>query len=345
MGLGTRSEWPFVTIAIPCLNEARCITAAVNAALEQLYPPSRVEVLVADGGSTDGTWEILERIDHPRVRILRNPGKIQARAMNEMIRHARGDILVRFDAHADYAPSYVRACVRALEGTGADVVGGAQRALGRNAFQRAVCAALASPLGVGGAAYRSAGKQGWVDTVWLGAYRRRIFETVGLYDPGAITNEDAELNQRVVMGGGRIYLSAEVIAHYYPRDSWRSLARQYFRYGSGRARTMLKHRGLPKLRPMIPFGTLVAGTGMLATRSRWLVPCLAAYAVLTGAEAARVGAGLGVRGWLRVWSIFPVLHVAHGTGFAAGLWRYWRRPDWQATERLAPRKEHDDAVA
>ena len=98
----------------------------------------------------------------------------------------------------------------------------------RPSFQRALCAALESPLGVGGAKYRSAEAEGFVDTVFLGAFRRRVFETVGLWDPGAITNEDAELNQRILDAGGQIYLSRDIVVHYFPRDSFKTLAKQYF---------------------------------------------------------------------------------------------------------------------
>src|SRR5262249_58680066 len=122
---------------------------------------------------------------------------------------------------------------------GAASAGGAQRARARSAFQRALCAARDSPLAVGGARYRSGANEGFVDTVFLGAFKRRVFETVGLYDPRAVTNEDAELNQRLLDSGGRVYLSRDIVVHYHPRDSFGAVARQYFRYGRGRARTFL----------------------------------------------------------------------------------------------------------
>src|SRR5205823_757348 len=117
----------------------------------------------------------------PRIRMIDNPDRIQAPGLNRLVREAHGDVVVRMDVHCEYAPDYVRRCVEALERTGADNVGGAQRARAKTAFQRALCAALSSPLGVGGARYRSAGAEGFVDTVFLGAFRRRVFETVGLW--------------------------------------------------------------------------------------------------------------------------------------------------------------------
>lgn len=330
---------PFVTIAMPCLDEEGYVEACLRSVTAQDYAADRVEILVADGGSRDRTREIVSRFarSDPRVVLVDNPGRIQAAGMNEVIRRSRGDVIVRMDVHCEYAPDYVRRCVETLQRTGADNVGGAQRARARTPFQQALCAALTSPLGVGGARYRDAAQEGPADTVFLGAFRREVFERVGLYDPRAVTNEDAELNQRILEAGGRVWLSPDVVVHYFPRDDHRKLARQYFRYGRGRARTLLKHRTLPSPRPLIPFFMVVLGALLVAT-SPWhgLTPwAVGAYAALTGLEAARVGGSLGVRAVATVWSIFPVLHLSHGLGVAAGLAHYLRHPDWGEPERLA----------
>ena len=332
------NPWPFVTVAMPCLDEERYVEACLRSVLAQDYPADRLEILVADGGSTDGTRGIVERIaaGDGRVVLVENPGRFQAAGMNEAIRRSRGDVIVRMDVHCEYARDYVRRCVEVLERTGADNVGGAQRARAETGFQRAVCAALESPLGVGGASYRSESNEGFVDTVFLGAFRRRVFEGVGLYDPGAMTNEDAELNQRIHAAGGRVYLSREIVVHYAPRGSPARLAKQYYRYGRGRARTLLKHRRLLSLRPMIPFLMVLAGAALVATSAAhpftpW---ALGAYAALTGVEAVRVGRKLGARHVPAVWAVFPLMHVSHGIGYAAGLARYLARPDWGQPARL-----------
>ena len=210
----------------------------------------------------------------------------------------RGAVIVRMDVHAEYAPDYVEKCVEALARTGADNVGGAQRCTARTRFQQAVCAALGSPLGMGGAAYRDASREGYVDTVFLGAFRRDVFDRIGLYDEGAVTNEDAEINQRLVQSGGRIYLSRDIHVRYFPRETFRALARQYFRYGSGRARTLLKHRRVLKLRPVLPFVALLSGAvpaGRLAavgSRRRRLVRARDP----DGGRASRPGAAARGRG-------------------------------------------------
>ena len=279
--------------------------------------------------------------------MIDNPERLQAAGLGKMVKAAAGDIIVRMDVHCEYAPDYVSKCVAVLERTGADNVGGAQRAKAKSFFQRALCAALASPLGVGGAKYRSASAEGFVDTVFLGAFRRRVFETVGLWDPGAITNEDSELNQRILEAGGQIYLSREIVVHYFPRDSLQTLATQYYRYGRGRARTLLKLGTFSNVRPALPFFMVAGAATMVAVPRLWPIApaAFAAYALATGAEAVRVGSKVGASSIPTVWGIFPVLHASHGAGFAAGLWQYLRTPDWpDEPERIGPKRANLRAV-
>jgi glycosyltransferase involved in cell wall biosynthesis len=146
-----------VTIAMPSFNEEHYIEDCIASVQAQDYPAELIEILVADGRSTDRTREILARLSaaDPRIRMVDNPARLQAAGLGLLVKEATGDVIVRMDVHAEYAPDYVRRCVETLEKTGADNVGGAQRARAKTAFQRALCAALSSPLGVGGAKYRS----------------------------------------------------------------------------------------------------------------------------------------------------------------------------------------------
>jgi succinoglycan biosynthesis protein ExoA len=340
-----------VTIAMPAYNEEHYIEACIASVQAQDYPRELIEILIADGRSTDRTREILSRLTaaDPRIRVVDNPARLQAAGLGLLVKESTGDVIVRMDVHAEYAPDYVRTCVETLERTNADNVGGAQRAKAKTPFQHALCAALTSPLGVGGARYRSAEAEGFVDTVFLGAFRRRVFETIGLWDPGAITNEDAELNQRILDAGGQIYLSRDIVVHYFPRDSLRSLAKQYFRYGRGRARTLLKLGRFPTLRPLLPFALVSSAATLLALPPLWplVPPAAATYALATGAEAIRVTtrSNLPPTAMPLIWAIFPVLHASHGIGFAAGLLQYLRHPDWPAEpERIPPRRSHLRAV-
>lgn len=343
---------PFVSIVIPCLNEESSITECLDSILSQDYPRDNIEILIADGGSSDDTPGVIERYAKANaaatIRLLRNPERIQAAGCNRAIAASRGDVIVRMDAHARYQADYVTNCVNALAMTGAAIVGGAQRAVWRTAFQRAMVAALESPLAVGDAAYRNPRNEGFVDTVWLGAFRRAAFERVGLYDPCAVTNEDAELNHRVARAGGRVFLSRDIVAYYYPRESLRGLARQYFRYGMGRARTSLKHRSLQSPRPLAPLLLVVAllSLGLAAPFSSTAETSLAIfgslYLIAIGFESVRIGLRRGLDITPDILAILPTIHFSWGTGFLAGLFRYVIKPNWSEEPRLAPRRPDEE---
>ncbi len=339
---------PFVSLAMPSYNEEHYIEVCLRSLLSQDYPADRMEILVADGGSQDKTREIVNRIaaEDPRVRLLDNSEhRIQSYGMNLCIKESRGEFILVTDVHAEYAGNYISALVDAFLRTGADVAGGAQRAKAETWFQKALCAALNSPLGVGGAPYRSPDKEGWVDTVFPGSFRRTILEKVGLYDVKAVTNEDAELQQRVLEAGGRVYLSKDVVVHYFPRKSFRLLAKQYFKYGDGRARTLLLRKRFPVLRPAIPFLGLVTGVTLAAVpRLRFLLaPAAIAYAAATGVEAVRHGMKEGAWAIPVVWAIFPTLHFSHAIGFAQGLVKYTLNPKAPQIDTLPPRAPERDA--
>jgi succinoglycan biosynthesis protein ExoA len=333
---------PIVTVAIPCFDERRHVDRCVQDVMTQDYPAHLVEVIVADGGSTDGTRERLDDLSagNPRLRWIDNPGKLQSAGLNAAIRVARGDVIVRLDAHCEYAQDYVRQSVTALRETGAWNAGGSQRGKPQNTFQHAVCAAMSSRLAMGGAAYRHPGAEGFVDTVFCGAFRREVFEAAGAFDPAAITNEDAELNQRILECGGQIYLSSRIISHYFPRRNLRSLARQYFRYGQGRARTLLKRGRFTRITPAIPFLMTCSGALLLTTQPFAPVTWLAfgTYAAICGIEAMRVARPIGRRAIPIVWAIFPTIHIAHGVGFAVGLVKYMLHPDWSSTPEYLPKR-------
>ena len=335
------TELPMVTIAMPCLDEERFIETCVRSVLAQEYPKDRIEMLVADGMSTDATRDILARLaaEDPRIRIIDNPERLQAAGMNRIIAEARGDVVIRMDVHCEYANDYVRMCVAVLERTGADNVGGAQRARSTTFFQRALCAALTSPLGVGGAKYRSAESEGFVDTVFLGAFRRRVFETVGLYDPGAITNEDAELNQRILAAGGKVYLSP---GHRRALPPARVAARP--RQAVLQVRQGARaHAAEAQEAPLASTGDPVSDgdRGERATRDERRA---AAHPVRLRRLCRRdrrrrrsaSAAGAGVAAIPVVWAIFPVLHVSHGVGFAVGLVRYGLvERDWLSADGVS----------
>lgn len=326
-----------MTVMVPCLDEEAHIERVVSQALNQRCGDAEIEVVVAEGGSRDRTRSILERlkVGHCRLRVIDNPDRIQAAGLNRILRVARGSVVVRMDAHCDYPTHYVANCLRELERTGAAGVGGAQRIVGATPFGRAIEVAMRSPLAMGGAEYRDPKRSGWVDTVFLGAYQLEAVLRVGGYDTKAVTNEDAELNQRLIRHGERLWLSADIEAHYHPRSSLSALGRQYRRYGEGRARTLLKHRHLLRIRPVLPFAGLLSFALACAIAPTAGAILAAAYVGATAIETWRVSRiaeeSRNDRGDLdrvAVWSVFPTIHLAHALGFAVGLVRHAFTPSW-----------------
>ena len=334
-------ERPLVTIIMPIRNEAAYIRRSLGAVLAQDYPPERMEVLVVDGMSVDGTREAVGELasTHPHisVRLLDNPARIVPAALNIGLRHARGKVIIRVDGHCEIAPDYVRRCVEVLQETGADNVGGLQRAVGETPVGRAVALATSSPFGVGNARFRYAKKPGRVDTVYLGAYRREVFDRVGLFDEELVRNQDDEFNFRLTQAGGRIWLDPSIRSVYYSRTSLRGLWRQYFQYGFYKVRVIQKRRAIPSWRHLVPsaFVLGLAGSVFLAVvtyQPLWAFSVALPYAV-ANSTAAIWTARYDWRTLALLPLAFATLHLAYGLGFLWGLW--W----WGVASRPKTREE------
>ncbi|MBN1318610.1 MAG: glycosyltransferase family 2 protein, partial [Anaerolineales bacterium] len=231
-------DFPIVTVMLPVRNESNFIERSLGAVLQNDYPANCVEIIVADGRSTDSTRQIVESLqsDHPNLILLDNPELIVPTALNRAIHASRGDVIVRVDGHTIIDPDYIRQCVAALERTGADNVGGRMTAVGATPFGRAVALATSTPFGVGGARFHYSDREEWVDTVYLGAWPRRVFDRIGCFDKEMVRNQDDEFNYRLRKAGGRILLSPGIRSVYYTRDSPSKLWRQYFQYGFWKVR-------------------------------------------------------------------------------------------------------------
>jgi len=246
---------PSSLIVIPCLNEA----AHISALLGQLCPAAArlgARIVVADGGSTDGTLAIVEQIaaKDPRVILLHNKRRIQSAAINLAVgTFGEGaEYLIRIDAHGGYPDDY---CDRLLEealATSADSVVVSMLTSGSGAVQKSVAAAQNSKLGTGGSKHRHLSAGEWVDHGHHALMRISAFGAVGGYDETFSHNEDAELDYRLRRAGYRIWMSGKTQIVYYPRASLKSLYFQYLGYGRGRAKNVLKHRVIPKVRQMVP---------------------------------------------------------------------------------------------
>jgi succinoglycan biosynthesis protein ExoA len=337
------SELPLVTVIIPIRNEAAFIERSLGAVLSQEYPADRLEVLVIDGASDDGTRTIVQRMldkdplrgtGHLGARLLDNPARIVSPALNIGLTEARGELIVRVDGHTILASDYVARCVQVQAETGADCVGGLMCAVGETPFGESVALATAHPFGVGDSRFHYATEAQDVDTVYMGAWPRHVFQDVGPFDEELVRNQDDEFNYRLRVAGGRIWLDPRIHSTYYARPTWRSLWRQHFQYGFWKVRVFLKVPGSAHLRHWIPplFALAVVG-GLLAAL---IVPALrpvylgglACYLLVSLAVSCSIAARAGWQHLPRLPLAFAVLHLAYGSGFWAGLARFglpWKR--------------------
>lgn len=322
---------PFVSVILPARNAARHLPATLAALLAGDYPAVRMEVLVVDGASSDGTAEVIDGFASRdgRVRRLENAAGSTPAGLNIGIRAARGEVIVRLDAHARPARDYVAACVAALARTGADVVGGRMVGAGSTPFGAAVAVATAVPFGAGDAAFRLGG-EGPVDTVYLGAWRSEVFQRVGLFDETLARNQDYELCERIRRTGGVVWLDPAIRSATTTRDTPAALARQYFGYGAGRAATTLRHPTSLRPRQLLPASftatllTLAAAAPRSPHARRLLTLALAAYLtadVVAARRAARGWAAAPPRARAHLALAFPTMHLAWGVGFWFALGR------------------------
>ena len=277
---------PRVIVIVPCLNEV----AHMDNIIAQFTPVVQdldARLVIVDGGSTDGTREIVRNAAqiNPRIAFLHNPRRLQSAAVNRAVQYFGDsgiDYLIRIDAHADYPPDYCRVLVEEAVATGADSVVVAVATTGKSLFQKAVACAQNSKLGNGGSKHRQGAAGHWIDHGHHALMRVVAFSDVGGYDETFSHNEDAELDFRLTSAGYRIWMTDRTVMTYYPRSSVVSLFRQYLGYGRGRARNVLKHGIIPKLRQLIPLAVVpvIAGASLaflswaaFVPAGVWMVAC------------------------------------------------------------------------
>ena len=302
-------DLPTVSIILPVLNEEAQLERCLRSVAEQSYP-AIIEVVVADGGSADESRS--EAARYAKVRVVDNPRYIRPAGLNTAIAAASGDIIVRVDARTALAPDYVACCVSALERSGAAIVGGQMRYEAHDASQRGIVAAMTSRFGAGPAAFRrEGGEPRYVDTVYLGAFRASTIRDMGGYDEWSGGNEDAELAWRAQRFGG-VYLDPSIRSYYLGRDGLGPLARQFYRYGHNRARTIRKHPASLSWRQLAVPALFL---GLASPRKRGV---LAAYlAIVLGRGAVELTRDPPAVPTLL--AAFPTMHMAWGLGFVRGI--------------------------
>lgn len=282
-----------VTVVIPARDAASSLAAAVASALDQTRPVEEIVIAAADPATRAEAQRLAtadlapgavaqhseaqysEASAGPHVIVVDNPAGGTSAGLNAGIAAATGDIIVRLDAHARLPRTYVAVACATLDETQAANVGGRQVPVASSGFARAVAAAMRSPLGAGGAAYRTGSTPGPVDTVYLGVYRRDALEQVGGFDERFVRNQDAELNVRLAAAGLTVWFDPRLEVAYEPRDSLAGLARQYFEYGRWRCATARTHRGSLRARqmaaPTVVVGLIAAAVAAVAFGAPWLL--------------------------------------------------------------------------
>ncbi|MEP6875586.1 MAG: glycosyltransferase family 2 protein, partial [Burkholderiales bacterium] len=330
-----------ILVVIPALNEARTIEGVVNSLRVDLPDQTDVRVVIADGGSTDGTLELVRRLSaaDPALRFFANPRRIQSAAVNLAVqRHgADADVLVRCDAHAHYPAGFVRRLLDTLDRTRADSVVVAMDSTGTGCFQKAVAWASNTWVGTGGSAHRGGHRSGFVDHGHHAAFRIAAFRRAGGYDETFTHNEDAELDCRQRALGSKIYLDADIRLDYQPRATVTALARQYFAYGRGRSRTVQRHPHAMRARQLALPVHLVMTTLALALAA-WL-PLLLLWPLAYVAVLAMASVSIAIRqrsscGLLAGFAA-AVMHVSWAAGFLSGL-LFVREAAWRPASAAPP---------
>ena len=319
-----------VSVIIPCRNEETYIGRCLDSVLASEYPRDRLEILVADGRSSDATRDVLARYaaEHPEIRVLDNARGTTPAGLNLAILAATGEIIIRMDAHVLYPPDYIRQLVKGLQESGADNVGGVLDTVpvDETPVAQAIAVGLSHRFGVGNSHFRvGAPEPREVDTVPFGCFRREVFQRFGLFDEELIRNQDDEFNFRLIAKGGRVLLIPHVRCQYFARRSLGQLARMYYQYGYFKPLVARKVGRVMTLRQLIPsllviglFGSALLGTWSLAagvvfcglafTYSAMVLLCALSTAVTRGTMCG-----------VALTAVFPILHFSYGFGFLLGI--------------------------
>lgn len=314
-----------VSIIIPTFNEGKNIGACLSAIAKNMEPSINMHILLIDGGSKDNTVAIAK--EHAEkglpITIIDAPGTSVYSALNIGLDNATGEYIVRVDARSIIPSNYIKQCIDNLHQFNASVAGGVQRQFGTDLYQKTIAAVLQSPFGTGNAKFRTGNFSGYVDTVYLGVFKRETFSQVGKYDDdGIVISEDAMMNARIKDIGGKIYLDGSLIVLYPAKSSLKELARQYFIYGGAKAHTFEKYKKLTAARQFIPLIALACFVLLLGlTIARIISPIIilipvAVYmiGVLLSAIKLKSKEKSAVSFFYSLF-VFPSIHVLWATGF------------------------------
>jgi glycosyltransferase involved in cell wall biosynthesis len=311
------SPHPSISVILPVLNEESHLAGAISSILSQKYLGS-IEIILALGPSRDRTNEIARHISQQesRVILVENPTGRTAAGLNLALRASHNPVVVRVDGHAQIPDDYLALVVEILNATGAVNVGGVMAAIGTTRFERAVAAAMRSPLGVGASRFHTGGKAGAVDTVYLGAFRREALLAIGGFDERFTRAQDWELNFRLRENGGLVYFDPRLHVTYRPRSTVKALAKQYFEYGRWRRVVSRRHIGTINFRYLAPPTALVGITlslilGITVAPIFYLPTAIYLAFVLL----ASIRIASSTIEFLTLLLVIPTMHFSWGAGF------------------------------
>ncbi|MBR2578885.1 MAG: glycosyltransferase family 2 protein [Clostridia bacterium] len=324
-------DYKTVSVVVPILNEEKYIKKCLDSLLEQDYPKEKMEILLVDGGSTDGTPDIVAQYtqEYTYMKTVENPKKTVQYAMNVGIENASGYYIVRMDAHAEYANDYISKCVEYSEKTGAENVGGTTVVRGKSLVQKIIAASYHSPFALGGSRHYDESYEGYADTVAWGTFKRETLLKLGMYDERLPRSEDDDLNFRITESGGKIFVTPKIRSIYYPKDSFSKLFRQYFEYGKWKVAVIKKHKKPSRIAHLVPmaFVAFIVLFGMLSFAfpivAKAFCGIMALYFLLDAYFSFRSKHIQGFSNKLGLMYAHLVLHISYGLGFWAGIFKFW----------------------
>lgn len=324
---------PYISIIIPCRNEDRFIRNCLDSVLAQDFSKERMEILVVDGMSQDGTRQIIQNSysTYSFIKVLDNPDGITPSAFNVGIRYSKGEIILIMGAHSTYQYDYISKCVNNLMESGADNVGGVCKVLpGSNTMAaKSIAYALCSAFGMGNSYFRvGSNKNRYVDTVFGGCYRKQLFDRIGLFDVDLIRGQDTEFNTRIIKNGGKILLVPEIVSYYSARDTLLKLWKMEWQYGHFKPLVIKKVGRLFTVRQVVaPLFVFVLALSVILsffsnTFSFLFFGVLGVYLIANLAFSFKIARKESLRCFCLLPIVFAVIHFAWGTGFLKGIWDF-----------------------
>ncbi|MGC4073537.1 MAG: glycosyltransferase [Nibricoccus sp.] len=326
-----------ISVVIPVRNVSDAIQNILDQVIAQDFNREEFEVNIADGASSDNTVDVINgyRNKGVTVNVIRIAETGRSAGLNAAIKASRGEYICRLDLRTQIGPNYLKECLATIERTGAANIGGLQVPVGRTEVQRAIGWAMSHPFGAGNAKFKTAKASGYVDSVYLGFFRKSVFNEIGLFDDsGRLLSEDSDMNERIRASGQKIYLNVEIKVGYEPRGSLWQHFKLYHRYGIARIGNLRKNRRLTSWR-QLPAPVFVAGLVLCPLICLFLPVFWWGFGIAVGFYLMLLGYVSALLAWrnkspiafLTLLGAFPLMHIGWGSGFWRGLFAMSNRDE------------------